>query len=73
MKSTLFMVNTLEDVVDMVVHCGNSVELFFCSGRGEFVVIVEVNSTWIKAIEISVGGEFVGRGGSGVVGKFRKR
>ena len=64
------MVDTFEDLVDMVVHGSHSVEPFFCVGRGEFVVVIEVYDVWIKAIEISEWGEFVGRGGCGIVGKF---
>ena len=64
------MVDMLEDVVDMVVHCSYSVGPFFCGGRGEFIVVVEVYGVWIKNIETSVGGEFVGSSGSSIVGKF---
>ena len=70
MKRTSFMVNTLEDIVDVVAHNSHSVETFFCGRRGEFIVFIEVHGAWIKDIEISAGGEFVSSGGSGVVGKF---
>ena len=73
MNSASFMVNSFENVMHMVVHCSHSVEPFFCGGRGEFVVVVEVYGRWIKAIETSVWGEFVGYGAYGVVGKFRKK
>ena len=53
------MIDALEDVVDVVVHRSHSVEPFFCSGGEEFVVVIEVYGVWIKAIETSVGGEFV--------------
>ena len=67
------MVDTFEDVMDMVVHCSHSVKPFFCGGRGEFVVVIEVCGAWIKAIEISQWGELVGLSGCGIVGKFCKR
>ena len=67
------MVDILEDIVDMVVHCSHSVEAFFYNGRGEFVVIVQVCSACIKAMETSAWGEFVGCSGCGSVGKFCER
>ena len=67
------MVDVLEDVVDVVVHGSHSVEPFFCDGGGEFVVVIEVYGAWIKAIETSMRGEFVGSGGCGIVGKFCER
>ena len=70
MQGALFIVDVLEDVVDMVVHCSHSVEPFFCSGGGEFVVVIEVYSAWIKAMETSIRREFVGSGGCGTIGKF---
>ena len=72
MKGALFVVDFPKDIVDMVMHCGHAVEPFFCGGRGEFVVILEVNCARVEAIETSVGGEFVGSGRCGVVGKFSK-
>ena len=56
--------------MDVVVHYSHSVEPFFCSGRGEFVVVVGVHGAWIKAMETSVRGKFVGPGGCCIVGKF---
>ena len=73
MKGASYRVDALEDVVDVVVHCSYSVEPFFCSGRGEFVVVIEVCGAWIKAIETSIKGEFVGSGGCNIIGKFCKR
>ena len=67
------MVDMLENIVDMVVHCSHSVKPFFCDGGGKFVVVIEVYGVWIKAIETSVGGEFVHSGGCGITGKFCKR
>ena len=58
--------------MDMVMHSGHAVEPFFCGGRGEFIVIIEVNCVKVEAIQTSVGGEFVGSGRCGVVGKFGK-
>ena len=73
MQVASLMVDTLEYVVDGVVHCSHSVEPFFCSGVGEFVVVIEVYGVWIKAIETSVGREFVGSGGYRIIGKFCER
>ena len=67
------MLHALEDVVHVVVHSSHSVELFFCGGRGEFVVVIEMYSAWIKAIETSIRGEFVDSGGCGIIGKICKR
>ena len=52
-KGASFIVNTLENIVDVVVHSSHSVELVFYSGRGEFVVVIEMYSAWLKAIETS--------------------
>ena len=73
MKVTLFVVDSFEDVVDVVMPCSHSVMPFFCSGGGEFAVVIEVYDAWIKGIETSVGGKFVGSGGCGMIGKFCKR
>ena len=67
------MVDTFEVVVDMVVHGSHSVEPFFCGRRGEFVVVINVYGAYMKAIETSVGGEFVGSGGCSIMGKFCER
>ena len=56
--------------MDMVVHGSHSLEPFFCGRRGEFVVVIKVSGVWIKAIGTSEWGEFVGCGGSAIVGKF---
>ena len=70
MQGASFIVDALEDIVDVVVHCSHSVETFFCSGRREFIVVIEVYSAWIKAIETSIRREFVGSGACGIMGKF---
>ena len=67
------MVDALEDVVDVIVHCSHSVEPFFCGGRGELVVVIEVYSAWIEATETPIRGEFVGSGGCGIIGNVIKR
>ena len=72
-KGASFVANTLEDIVDMLVHCSHSVQSFLCGRRGEFIIVVVVYGTWIKAIETSVGQEFVSSVGSGVAGKFCQR
>ena len=72
-KCASFMLDTVGDVVHMVVHSSHSVETFFCSRREEFVVVVKAYGVWIKAIRTSVGEEFVDTGGSGGVGRFCRR
>ena len=60
MKGTSFVVDSFKDVMDMVMYCSHMVEAFFYGGRGEFVVIIEVNCARVESIEASVRGEFVG-------------
>ena len=67
------MVDAIEHVVDVVVHGSHSVVPFFCGWGEEFVFGVEVNGAWIKAIETPIRGEFVGRGGCDIIGKFCQR
>ena len=38
------MIDLFKDVVDVIVHYSYSIEPFFYSGGGEFIVIVEVYS-----------------------------
>ena len=73
MQGASFIIDALEDVVNVVVQCSPSVELFFCGGRGEFVVVIEVYVAYIKAIETSIRGEFVGSGGCSIIDKFCER
>ena len=42
MNGALFVLDPYEDIMNMVVHYSHSIEAFFCSRRGEFVVIVMV-------------------------------
>ena len=67
------MLDSFEDVVDVVMHCSHSIEPFFCGRGEEFVVIVGVYSTCIKPLETSALGDFVVRSGCGIVGKFCER
>ena len=69
-KIALFVVDSFADVVDVVMHCSHSAKAFFCGGGGEFIVVIQMYGAWIKAIETSVWGEFVGRGGCSIAGKF---
>ena len=57
---TFFMVDSFQNIMDVVMHYSHSVELFFCSGGGEFAVVIKVYGAWIEATETSVGGKFVG-------------
>ena len=67
------MVDSFEDVADMVVYCIYSVEPFFCGAGGKLVVVVEVYDAWIKSIKTFVRGEFVCSSSYGVIGKFWER
>ena len=73
MKVPSFVVDSFEDLVDLGLYCSHSMEPFFCSGGGEFVVIMEVYGACIQAIETSVGGEFICCGGCDVIGTFCER
>ena len=44
MKAAFFIVDVSEDVMDVVVHCSQLVEPFFCSREGGFAVVVTVHS-----------------------------
>ena len=72
-EGTLFIVDSFEEIINVVVHSSYYIKLFFCSGRGYFVVINKVYGMWIKARETSLGGEFVGSGSCNSVGKFCER
>ena len=41
MQVASFMVDTLEDIVNVVVYSSHSVKPLFCSGGGELVFIIE--------------------------------
>ena len=49
MKSSSFMVDAFEHVMDVVVQCSYSVEAFFCGCRAVFLVVIKVCGAWIKA------------------------
>ena len=42
MKRASFVVNSFKHVMNVVVYTSHSVEQFFCSRRGELVVVLEV-------------------------------
>ena len=73
MKCTLFEVDLLEDIMDVVVCSCHSVQLFCCGGGGEFVVVIKVYGAWIKAVESSVWGRFMDCGAYSIIGKFYER
>ena len=73
MQGASFMVDTLENIMDMLMHCSHYVEPFFCSGGGGFIVVINVYGAWIKGMQTSVGGEFMGSGGCRIIGEFCKR
>ena len=73
MKVASFVVDSFADCIDMVIHCCHSIVAFFCSQVGEFVVVIEVYGTRMKAMQTSLTGKFVSSGGCGVISKFCKR
>ena len=54
MNGASFMVDTFDDIVDVLVQYSHSMLLFFCARRGEFVVVIKVYGACIKAIETTV-------------------
>ena len=72
-KGPSFIADVFEDIMDVVVYCSHSVRGFLCRWPGKFVVVVEVHGAWIRAIETSVGVEFVGSGGWSIIDKFCER
>ena len=54
MKSTLFVGDTFEDIVNVVAHCSYLVDPFFYARSGRFIVIVKVYGMTIKHMETSV-------------------
>ena len=72
-KGTVLVVDLLKYIVDVVVHSIDLIEAFFCSGGGEFVVVIEVYVVSIKVIKTSVEEEFVGSGSCRIIGQFCKR
>ena len=73
MKDASPNVDAVMYIVDVVVYCSHLVKPFSCGGRAEFVVVIEECGAWIKDVEASAYGEFVGSGGYDIVGKFSKR
>ena len=53
MEGASFMIDSFEDVMNVVVYSSHSIEAFFHSRRGEFVVAIEVHGMWIKGIATS--------------------
>ena len=73
MKGTSFVVDELEEIMNMVVNCSHPVKLFFCKRRAEFAVVIEVYGVWIAVMETSMRAQFVVINGCAVIGKFCKR
>ena len=73
MKGASFVVDSFEYVVDVVMHCSNSVKPFFCRRGGGCVVVIKVHGAWIKAIETSVGRKFVGSRGYNIKARLYEK
>lgn len=73
MKSASLVVVAFEDVVYVVVYGSNYVDTFFYNASKEFVVVMEVNAAWIKAIKASLWEQFLDSCGCGIVYKFCER
>ena len=59
--------------MDMVLHASHSVEVFFDSRRGEFLVVIKVYDAWLTMIETSAEAEFVSSGACSMIGKTWER
>ena len=70
MYGTSFVIDIFEDVMHVFARCSHSIEPFFCTGRVEFIVVIEVCGMLVKSIGTSVRGECAWSSGSGVVGKL---
>ena len=68
-KGTLVVVDTFEDVMDVVVQYSHSVKAFFYGRRAVFIVVIKVNCARIKDIETSVRREFLSSRGCGIADK----
>ena len=44
MKVASFVVDSFEDIIDVIIHCSHSVEPLIYSGGGEFIVVIGVYS-----------------------------
>ena len=73
MNGTALLVDTIDSVMALVMHCSLLVLAFFSGGGAEFVVVIEVYCAWVKAIQPSVGRVSMGGGRCCVVAKFSKR
>ena len=61
-KLASFVIDSFNNIKDVIVHHSYSVQPFFCSRREEVLVVDEVHDACIKPVETSIWGEFVGSG-----------
>jgi len=59
--------------MNLVMYCCHAVESFLGGRRGEFVVVREVYSARVKAIQAALGKVLVGGCGGSIVSKLSKR
>jgi len=59
--------------MNLVVYYCHAVKPFLSGRRGEFVVVTEMHSASVKAIQAVVGRVLVGGCGGSIVGKLSKR
>jgi len=59
--------------MNLVVYCCHAVKPFLGGRRGEFVVIREVYSARVEAIQAAVGAVLVGGCGGSIVSKLGKK
>ena len=48
------VVDSFEEIVDVVMQCSYLVQPFFCSRGAEFIVVINLHSVGIEAIEIAI-------------------
>jgi len=73
MYSTSFVVDLLVSIVNLIVYCCHAVKPFLGGRRGEFVVIREVYSARVKAVQAAVVRVLVGGCGGSIVSKLGTR
>lgn len=73
MKGPSLVADAFENVVYVVVLCSHSAEVFFCSRRGEFVVVIKVYGACIEAIVPSAWGEVMCSSSCDIIGTFCQR
>ena len=67
LKGASYMLDVIEDFLDMVLHYRHSVEAFFNNRGAKLIVVVKMYGLQIQLMKTSVGGEFVDGSGCGMM------